>query len=49
MLDDKGELTARERKDVLALVEVAQENALEKVKARVALDLLTASFPELRG
>jgi Skp family chaperone for outer membrane proteins len=49
MLSDKEELTTRERKDLLALVEVAQENALEKVKARVALDLLTASFPQLGG
>jgi hypothetical protein len=47
MLEDKESLTSRERRELSALVELAQEKSLEKVKARVALELLQAAFPEV--
>jgi hypothetical protein len=49
MLDAKESLTPRERRELLALVELAQVKSLEMVKARVALDLLAAAFPYLKA
>lgn len=47
LLEDKESLNQAEHRQLLTLVEVAQEKSLQKVKAQVALRLLSEAFPDL--
>ena len=49
MIDAKESLTGAEHEQLLTLVEVAQEQSLQKVKAQVALELLRDAYPDLKG
>lgn len=48
-LDEKERASAAEHRELLILVEAAQERSLQKVKAQVALQQLLEAFPELEG
>jgi hypothetical protein len=49
MLEDKESLSDREYKELLTLVELAQGQLVQKVRAEVALKLLEKAYPELKG
>lgn len=49
MLEDKESLSNREYKELLTLVELAQGQLVQKVRAEVALKLLEKAYPELKG
>ena len=48
-LDEKESASPSEHRELLMLVEAAQERSLQKVKAQVALQQLLQAFPELEG
>ena len=49
MIDAKESLTDAEHEELVALVDVAQEQSLQKVKAQVALESLRNAYPDLKG
>ena len=48
-LDEKERVSPSEHRELLVLVDAAQERSLQKVKAQVALQQLLQAFPELEG
>ncbi len=48
-LDEKEHVSPSQHRELLVLVEAAQERSLQKVKAQVALQQLVQAFPELEG
>ena len=48
-LDEKERASPSAHRELLVLVEAAQERSLQKVKAQVALQQLLEAFPELEG
>lgn len=48
-LNEKEHVSPSQHRELLVLVEAAQERSLQKVKAQVALQQLLQAFPELEG
>ena len=48
-LDEKEQVRPSQHRELLVLVEAAQERSLQKVKAQVALEQLLQAFPELES
>ena len=46
--ENKESLTAQEREELLALVELAEERTVEKLRARVVLKQLAELWPHLQ-
>lgn len=48
-LDEKEQVSPSQHRELLVLVEAAQERSLQKVKAQIALQQLLQAFPELES